>query len=76
MYRTEMVATSPSIDPQQWIAAFIDGITTIQVFHTRDQNHVTAGGANPFWGSNLATAAVGAVYMLSKLAANPVKGKP
>ena len=46
----------------------------IEVFHTRDQNHVTAG-ANPFWGSSFAAAAVGAVDMLSKLAANPVKRK-
>ena len=37
---------------------------TIEVFHTRDQNHVTAG-ANPFWGSSFAAAAVGAVDMLS-----------
>ena len=41
----------------------------IEVFHTRDQNHVTAG-ANPFWGSSLATAAVRAVDMSSKLAAS------
>ena len=41
----------------------------IEVFHTRDQNHVTAGAA-PFWGSRFATAAVAAVYMLYKLAAN------
>ena len=32
----------------------------IEVFHTRDQNHVTAGAA-PFWGSSFATAAVAAV---------------
>ena len=32
----------------------------IEVFHTRDENHVTAG-ANPFWGSSFAAAAVGAV---------------
>ena len=41
----------------------------IEVFHTRDQNHVTAG-ANQFWGSSLATAAVRAAYMLPKLAAS------
>ena len=27
------------------------GAECIEVFHTRDQNHVTAG-ANPFWGSS------------------------
>ena len=47
-------------------------IRSIEVFHTRDQNHVTAGAA-PFWGSSFATAAVAAVYMLWKLAANLVK---
>ena len=36
---------------------------SIEVFHTRDQNHVTAGTA-PFWGSSFATAAVAAVYLL------------
>ena len=35
----------------------------IEVFHTRDQNHVTVGAA-PFWESSLAPAAVAAVYML------------
>ena len=44
----------------------------IEVFHTRDQNHVTAGG-DPFWGLSFATAAVAVVYMLSKLAANLAK---
>ena len=37
--------------------------SSIEVFHTRDQNHMTAGAA-PFWGSRFATAAVAAVYML------------
>ena len=32
-------------------------IRPIEVFHTRDENHVTAG-ANPFWGSSFAAAAV------------------
>ena len=35
----------------------------IEVFHTRDQTHVTAGAA-PFWGSSFATAAVAAVDMI------------
>ena len=35
-------------------------MTTIGVFHTHDQNHVTAG-ATPFWRSSFATAAVAAV---------------
>ena len=35
----------------------------IEVFHTRDQNHVTAGAA-PFWGSSFATAPVAAVDMI------------
>ena len=41
-------------------------------FHTREQNHVTAG-ANPFLGSSFAAAAVGAVDMISKLMVNLVK---
>ena len=40
----------------------------IEVFHTRDQTHVTAGAA-PFWGSSFATAAVAAVDMIYKLPA-------
>ena len=39
------------------------GHDPIEVFHTRDQNHVTAGAA-PFWGSSSATAAVAAVDMI------------
>ena len=35
-------------------------LACIEVFHTRDENHVTAG-ANPFWGSSFAAAVVGAV---------------
>ena len=38
-------------------------ICHIEVFHTRDQNHVTAGAA-PYWGSSFATAAVAAVDMI------------
>ena len=44
----------------------------IEVFHTRDQNHVTAVGA-PYWRSSFAAATVAAVDVLSKLAANLVK---
>ena len=40
---------------------------SIEVFHTQDQNHVTAGAA-PFWGSSFET-----IDMLYKLAANLVK---
>ena len=42
-----------------------------RVFHTRDQNHVTAVGT-PYWRSSFATATVAAVDVLSKLAANLV----
>ena len=45
---------------------------TIEVFHTRDQNHVTAVGA-PYWRSSFATVRVEAVDVLSKLAASLVK---
>ena len=44
----------------------------IDVFHTRDQSHVTAVGA-PYWRSSFATATVPGVDVLSKLAANLVK---
>ena len=50
---------------KQWVGPMIRaGINDgIEVFHTRDQNHVTAGAA-PFWGSSFATAAVAAVDMI------------
>ena len=47
-------------------------LSSIEVFHTHDQNHVTAVGA-PYWRSSFATATVAAVDVLSKLAANLVK---
>ena len=46
--------------------------SAIDVFHTCDQNHVTAVGA-PYWRSSFATATVAAVDVLSKLAANLVQ---
>ena len=50
-YSPQIVPTNP---PGSW---------PIEVFHTCDQNHVTAGAA-PFWGSSFATAAVAAVDMI------------
>ena len=52
------------------LSQFQETSGSIEVFHTHDQNHVTAA-ANQFWGSNFAT--VGAGDMLSELATNLVK---
>ena len=47
----------------------------IEVFHTRDENHVTAG-ANPFWGSSFAAAAAGAVdNVIETFCYNTVKSR-